>query len=55
MAMGNYWHVEYASVVNLKISKNKGSRPKKVDFVATLRSSLIFQTIFTCNMAMKNF
>ena len=34
--------------------KKEGSRAKKGDFFAVLRSSLIFQPIFTCNIAMES-
>ena len=54
--MESYRHVEHACFVYFeKSQKNGGTRAKNVDFFAILRSSLIFQSIFTCNMAMESY
>ena len=44
--------VAFHSYITLK---DKDSGAKNVDFVAVLRSSVILQSIFTCNMAMESY
>ena len=54
MAIESSGHVEHVCFAHFEKSQRKSSRAKNVDFIAVSRSSLNFQSIFTCNMTIKS-
>ena len=55
MAMESYRYIDHACFAHFKNSRKGRVWDKRRGFFAFLRPSLIFQPIFTCNMAMESY